>query len=252
MKQRQGKRRCVDPTVVTDGDEVVDLTLPHQLRLLEDTDIAKILDCLGPAASKIGKAEAVLLKERVNIYVEIINDERRIHHKLLTSPHKQVKEMQALQASLDRSLELLRKNRDRLVDAYLANSTASPAAEIEIPWFDIYETIKEVQYLRDLAAVWEAKQRRLQNRSRKRDYQRYKFVSYLAFLFHRGLGFKLSNYLDGPWCVFLSSVLTICERKEIDRNGARHLWREVRKSRSDRWDFLVCAELAIICQTFEH
>ena len=65
--------------------------------------------------------------------------------------------------------------------------------------------------------------------TRTYDLYRYTFIEAVSLIYKRYFGKEPTMYRDGPWCQFLSRVLTIWDKKETTPDGAYKAWLEVNK-----------------------
>jgi len=236
------------------GTEIVDMHVWGQLRWLIDTDIKSILKGLGAVGHKLDPAGAERLKEEINRLVGDFNSERRERR----PPHEQVRQMEPLRKSLARSIRHLHKSGAQLCDAqrFLVELDApdSDAERIrkKMLTLDVATAVGNIHTLLRLAIFFQGVQRARQHKDRKPDHLRYLFVSRLTSVFKKTFKVPVSNYVAGPWCIFVASVFTACERKPMDAEGARSLWRSVKKAGMDRPDAVAARMLRKVLAASYH
>jgi hypothetical protein len=65
------------------------------------------------------------------------------------------------------------------------------------------------------------------------DYVRYLMILGLSNVYARVFHRRPSATIDGPWCKFLAGILSCCEPKSMNIDGAYDVWREVRDKLSN-------------------
>jgi hypothetical protein len=65
--------------------------------------------------------------------------------------------------------------------------------------------------------------------TRKRNHFRCGFIEGLSLIYKKIFNKEPTSYREGPWCLFLSRLLTVLEGEETTPDAAYKIWLEVTK-----------------------
>jgi hypothetical protein len=91
---------------------------------------------------------------------------------------------------------------------------------------ELESALRLLRIIADSAITFE---QNYKNSTRKHNRFRYGLIECLSLIYKKILGKEPTSYRDGPWCLFLSEILTVLEGKQTTPDAAYEIWLEVTK-----------------------